>query len=259
MHLLAEAGKEEISFLIFSRNPLVIHGFYAFSFVRNIMPGEYAENIRHIIHKEQVLVQQFSSCQIFYNGDESVLIPETYFSESNKEKIAALMFGENNATLCFHEKVNENAIHNVYRVPKTIYEVMNTSIAKNHFSHSSTSQVNNNGTGDEARCIVYHNNIKIILFKAGHLQIVRYAEYISPADVCYHLLNACQQFDVKPAEVRLVLSGMVDENSNLYNELYRYFLDINFLKLPEGITVDAKLSEQPHHFYSHLASLAQCV
>ena len=259
MHLLAEAGKEEISFLIFSKSPFALHGFYAFSFARNIGPAEYADTIRHIIHKEHVLQQQFASCHIFYDGDETVLVPGQYFSEADKEKIAELMFGENSATVCFHENVKENGIKNVYRVPQKIHEAMTGAFPKSHFSHSSSSQLVKDGEEDTLRCVVFHNNIKIILFKAGKLQVVSYAEYVSPSDVCYHLLNTCEQFGVQPETVLLVLSGMVDERSNLYIEIYRYFLHVSFWGLPEGINIEHKLDEQPHHFYSHLVSLAQCV
>ena len=259
MHLLAEAGKEEISFLIFSKNPFALHGFYAFSFARNIEPAEYAETVKHIVHKEHVLQQEFSSCHIFYNGDESVLVPAQYFVEADKEKLAALMFGENSATACFHENVKDNGIKNVYRVPQKIYDAMNAAFPKSSFSHACSSQLMDEGHTDTLRCIVYHNNIKIILFKDSKLQAVRYAEYLSPSDVCYHLLNTCEQFGVQPEIVQLILSGMVDEHSNLYKEIYRYFLLVSFGGLPEGISIEHKLDEQPHHFYSHLVSLAQCV
>jgi len=258
MHLLAEAGKDEISFLLFSKQPFVVHGFYVYSFNKHISPAEYAASLQKIIHDEHSLAAEFASCTVLYNTDECVLVPEEYFAEADRTGICDLMFGENRTTLCFHDNVKDQRIKAVYRLPQKIYDTVNAAFPKSSFSHATCSQLAA-GKEDLLQCIVYHNNIKLILFKEGALQIVRLVEYASPADVCYQLLNTCRQFGMSPDSVNVLLSGMIEKHSNLYKEIYRYFLNISFSALPEGVALDHRLEEYPHHFYTHLISLAQCV
>ena len=259
LHLLAEAGKEEISFLIFSKSPFALHGFYAYSFKKHLSAEEYEERIQHILSKETVLKHSFESVHIFYNSDESTLVPAAYFSPADKENIAALMFGEDRRSVCFYEAVKGTDIQNIYRIPEKIHTAMKTAFPQHYFSHSVSCGLEKQREGDVLECTVYHNNIRIILFKAGALQAVQYKEYSSPNDVCYYLLNACERFSLDPSAVKLLLSGMIDVHSNLYKEVYRYFLNISFLQLPDDAIITDKLDEHPHHFFSHLSALAQCV
>ncbi|MBK8494893.1 MAG: hypothetical protein IPL50_07595 [Chitinophagaceae bacterium] len=41
--------------------------------------------------------------------------------------------------------------------------------------------------------------------------------------MCFHLLHVCKGFDVLPDEVILHLNGMIDEQSGLYDAIYKYF------------------------------------
>ena len=85
--------------------------------------------------------------------------------------------------------------------------------------------------------------------------IVQYFNYTTPADVCYHLLNVAERFEVAPSSIRLTLSGMIDVDSTLYKEVYKYFLHVNF-----ATTHDFEVAEGfeglPSHFYHHLTALA---
>ena len=260
LHLLAEAGKDEISFLIFTKSPLQLQGFYTYSFNKHISDRECAGFIKEIVEKESVLQNKFASVNIFYNRKECTPVPTEYFSEGEKHQYCNLLFGEDKTSFCFYENAKRSDIKVVYRVPSKVHDTLRHLFPSNIFAHSVSMQVaEDKYPGNVLECTVYHNTVKMLLFKAGKLQAVQYAEYAVPADVCYHLLNLCERYEILPTELQLLLSGMVDEHSNLYKDIYRYFLHVAFLKLPPGTTVADKLDEHPHHFYSHLSALAQCV
>lgn len=260
LHLLAEAGKDEISFLLYSKDPLVLQGFYTYSFNKHISDNESAGLITEIIHKEPVLQRPFLSSRIYYNQRECTIVPAEYFSEQEKHHFCNLMFGEDKTGLCFAETVKGTDMKAVYRIPATVHETLKVAFPAAVFSHSATCEAaSDNHPGNVLECIVYHNTVKMLLFKEGQFQLLQYAEYTVPADICYYLLNVCSQFDVSPVSVQLLLSGMVDLHSNLYKEIYRYFLNVVLLQLHADVGVADKLNQQPHHFYSHLSALAQCV
>lgn len=260
LHLIAEVGHNEISFLVFSKEPLILSGFYMYSLNRHISSGEYTAALEKTIRKEHVLHQQFASVNIFSNHNESTLIPEEFFKEEDKEKYCDLLFGSDKTAPCFREDTEGTAVKNIYRVPGKVYEILRSFFPGKKLRHTSSMQLNRKGApANELQCIVYHNGIKVLLFKEGAVQIIQYFEYEVPADVCYHLLNICERFAISPGSVHLSLSGMVDEHSNLYREIYNYFEDVHFMALPAGTKLSAELNEHPHQFYSHLSALAACV
>lgn len=258
--MLAEVGHNEISFLIFRKAPLSLAGFYMYSLNKHIPETEYAEALENAIRKENVLHQQFASCSVFCNYNESALVPAEFYNEGEKENYCDLLFGKEKTALCFKEDVKGERIKNIFRIPGKVHQILNSFLPTNVFSHSTSMQAGTEGVnGDVMKCVVYHNSIKVLLFKAGKIQIVQYFEYEGPTDVCYHMLNVCERFGVSPAEVQVLLSGMIEESSNLYREIYNYFMNVSFVSLPGDAILSDKLNEHPHQFYAHLTALAACV
>jgi hypothetical protein len=260
LHLLVEAGNDEISFLLFSQNPFAVEGLYLCQLEKNITATDYANSIEKIIAGENILQQSFASVQIFYNFATATLMPAQYFVEAEKENVLELMFGKDKAAYTFYETVKDNDTKLVYRIAAKIYETMNAVFPKNRFSHATSSQLQTPiNTGDTLTCIVYHSCIKLFLFKEKALQIVQFFDYEIPLDVSYHLLNVCERFGVSASLVNLSVGGMIDEKSNLYDEIYKYFLNVSFTSLPANTIVAENMNALPTHFYSNLTALAACV
>jgi Protein of unknown function (DUF3822) len=259
-HLLIELSDNEVSFLIFSTMPLALQGFYVYELEKSITAIDYAKELKTIIEDESVFHQSFATVQVCYNFAAFTLVPKAFFVEAEKENMLDLMFGKDASTYCFYEDVLDNDMKIVYRVSSKIYEMMNEVFPKNKFVHASSMQLQvSKLDGDKLECIVYHNSIKLILSKNNQLQIVQFFDYETPIDVSYHLLNVCERFDVSASSVKLILSGMIDVKSNLYDDIHKYFLNISFATLSEDTTVSEGMKAHPTHFYHNLTALAQCV
>ncbi len=259
-HLLAELCNNEISFLIYTQNPMALVGFYKFELDTNFIGIDYADAIKTIIDSKTVLQQNYATTNIFYNFLHSSLVPAKYFVETEKEKVLTLMFGIDADTYSFQENVINNNIKNIYRISTNIYDTVNNILSNNSFMHSTSVQIPvGKYLKNTIECIVYGNSIKVLLFKEGNIQIVQFFEYVAPIDVSYHLLNVCERFTISPNDVQLILSGMIEENSNLYTDIYKYFLHISFANLPKDIIIAEDMKVMPNHFYTNLIALAQCV
>ena len=99
------------------------------------------------------------------------------------------------------------------------------------------------------------HTLKLFFFKEGQLQIVQYFDFTTPADVCYHILNVAERFETTASSLTLSLSGMIDVDSTLYQELYKYFLHIKFAETKD-VVFSKGFEELPTHFYHHLTALA---
>ena len=90
-------------------------------------------------------------------------------------------------------------------------------------------------------------------------QVIQKFEYKTPEDVAYNLLNVCNSFESAVDETTLHISGLLDKVSTLYAEIYKFFRNIQFGKLPEGYTYNDEIKKYPSHFFSHLFALSSCV
>ena len=255
LHLITEVGDTDISFIIFSKTPFKIEGLFSMNFEKNTLPDNYVDELKKYIHETACLQEiNLTSSKIFYNFSQSLLIPEQYFIEDEKEQILDELFGQDKTRICFQESCQKQAIKNIYSVPAVIHNSFLELYPSGKFTHSTSYQINNN-KDSILHCIIYNSSIKIIFFKEGQLQIVQYFNYTTPADVCYHILNVAERFETTASSLTLSLSGMIDIDSTLYQELYKYFLHIKFAETA-GVVFSESFEELPAHFYHHLTALA---
>jgi Protein of unknown function (DUF3822) len=260
LHLLTEVGEDGISFVWFSKAPVEIKGLVIYNFTDGLTYAEIAAEIDSIFKSNALFNDWYASVSICYGFKESLLIPKAYNAATVIEPMLNLMYDSGNREDIKTETIEGTGILNAYAVDKKITSVLLTKFPNATCYHSNSlllqrirSQV------QYLYCIIFHNSLKVFLFKDGALQLSQQFHYSKPVDVSYHLLNCCEQYQVNSSEMQLQLSGMIDAHSNLYNELYKYFLNIGFEPQQAGIISNDRIKFYPGHFFSHLTSLVSCV
>lgn len=257
-HLLIEAGWEGISFVYYSKDPLKVEGLYIYHFEKNSTALEIADELSFFFKEENL--PEYLSCSICYNFKECTLIPSSLYKEAALPQMLNLMFADNGEVNNYAEKLNALDAQVLYRVNRRIDEVIRNEFPAAEAHHSNFFQLPVLiPQKDSIYCIIYQNSIKVVLFKEAVLQMVQIFEYTTPSDVAYQLLNICNQHDLSPSEVTVTVSGFIDKKSNLYDELFRYFLNIELDNPASGVAIANHISQYPVHFFSHLILLVKCV
>lgn len=228
-----------------------------YQFEMNLPAAEMATDLNQLLGKETL--PEFNSCHIFFNFKEVMLVPGQFFKDSAAASMLDCKFGEQPTDAIFSEPVEGMKAINLYRVNDYIYNILNSRFLSAVFYHSHTLLIPFlQRQQQELFCTIYQHSIRVFLFRDDKLQLVQYFDYSTPSDVAYHLMNTCSLHQASPSEIRLTLTGFIDKESNLYEELYRYFLNIQIQESGD-IELSGEVGEMPAHFFSHLISLVQCV
>jgi hypothetical protein len=113
--------------------------------------------------------------------------------------------------------------------------------------------------GNFARVIFYNDKFITAFFIDGALQLLQTFSYQTPEDVSYYLLLISNQFNVKPSQINLNISGLIDTQSPLYGELTKYFEEVNYEGIPLSYGTNGILEEYPTHYFSPLLKMSLCV
>ena len=260
LHLLIEAGYHGISFSWFTKSPFELKGLAVYHFNNITSAADAATAMESVLWNNPVFDDKNESVSICYDFNESLLVPSAFGQSGAEEAMLKLVYEHDPSGVMVKEEISKLNITHVYAVHKKIEKLLFGKFPGARSFHSTSLQLDKfNPGGDQIYCIFFHNSIKLILYKAGAMQAVQHFHYLKPVDVAYHMLNCCTQFDMKPAEVTLQLSGMIDVHSNLYNELLKYFLNIGFDEPEKGIELHERVKFYPAHFFSHLTVLMSCV
>ena len=189
---------------------------------------------------------------LFYNFFESSLVPKEFYKVEVAAKILEPIFDYSaNATILTDEA---EVMMNIYAVPSGLHQfILENNI---HWKHSGTCQ---QGFEDNVYCIFYNNTLKLVLHKNNQMHLIQQFGYRSAHEAAYHILNACRQCDIQPTKEKLVLAGMIDQESPLYKELRKYFNEIEFAGQANPVTKNIALAAYPDHFFHHLISQMTCV
>lgn len=258
LHFLAEIGDEGLSIIYYSIAPFRVEGWINFHFDKNQPASGMAAALSKLLENEDLPV--YNSCHIFFNFKQSMSVPVEFYKESEAAAMLDCLYGAQPTDAVFSEPVNVLDAINVYRVDDQLYNLLNNKFPSAVFYHTHTLLIPYLlRLNKELFCTIYQDNIRVVLIKKNKLQLVQYFDYNTPSDVAYHLLNVCARHNISPSEVDLTLSGFIEKDSNLYEELYRYFLNIELDEVAADIEVSGEVSQTPPHFFSHLIALAECV
>lgn len=216
--------------------------------------------LKQIVSTRPVLQEPFEKINIIYAYPQSMLVPYQYMKHELKKDMLEMVYGDAQDVVIKTDYMYRHQLYNLYAVPKqidsTIAYLLSADNSQHRYSLLPDILKNN---GNNLCCIFNSSYFTLMLQKEGKLQAIQTFTFKTPEDAAYYLLQLCESFDIKPAEINLHLNGMIDATSSLYNEVSKYFLNIQFGSLPDNYTYPAAMQEHPAHFFSHLFAMASCV
>jgi hypothetical protein len=257
--LFIKVGLQGFSLVI--QEDTVFTSVACFHFEEDTNIKTVAGYIQQVIGKQPLLKQEFKKIDIVYAFPDSILIPYEIMNESVNKEMLEFVYGGLLEETVKRDFIYKQNLYNVYRIPATVNSLMNGTFPSATFTHlySVLPEMIKDENQNHLYTIFGTNTIIVLLKKEGKLQVIQNFRYKTPEDAAYHLLNTCRSFDAAVNETTLHVSGMLDKVSTLYKELYKYFLHIEFEKLPESFQYADEIKEQPAHFFSHLFTIASCV
>lgn len=258
-HLFVEAGPASVSMLVLDdKNSFTAVVCYALT-ATDI--GALADEVKEILFEAPLLRHSYRKTAITWNFRESLIVPNEFAGQADHTAMLELVYGPSAKDVTRSDFLFRHHLHNVYRVPEPIDNLLRNKFifASHTHLHSLLPDMVKKDGAARLWVAFYKGSFTVIIHKDGKLQMVQQFAYSGPDDVAYYLLNACERFGIAPSAAVVELSGMIDTDSNLYTAIYKYFLNISLLSLPEQFEYDPAIREMPAHFFSHLFTAAACV
>jgi hypothetical protein len=209
--------------------------------------------LRYIL--EEVRESHFNRVLIGSAYPYAMLTPLKY----RKEESLLSIFYDQPGQHYLSDSIAEWQMINAYSIPANLFELLTVTFPSAQFVHAYTPSIkNNNGFSEEDRISIHFTtqNFSVLVKKRSHVLLAQTYTYKTPLDVVYYLLKICSELQLSQSETRIILSGLIEENSALYKELYTYFLHIQFA---HGMEVLLPQNEYPQHFFTSFYNLATCV
>jgi hypothetical protein len=159
----------------------------------------------------------------------------------------------------FRDSIPEWQLITTYLMPASIFNLIAERFSSVQYFHAHTPvlKVYNGFTSNDQIDIHFGTqHFRIVVRKDKQVQLAQTYSYKTHLDVVYYLLKICYEFHLEQTEVLLIVSGLIDKDSAMYNELHSYFLNLHFAEAPSYSVPE---NDYPQHYFTSLYNLAACV
>ena len=208
----------------------------------------------HIKVREQLLIYAYNECH---------LVPDNQFRHDMGASIMNLLSGNLKKGLVLHEKVIGRDIHSVYRIPVAIHELFQSKFIAGKYWHFYSLLLRQ--TQPEPRhatvfeLAFFPEKFIVLAEQEGNLLLMQSYPYQQAEDVSWVILDIARNLGLKPQDVFLRISGLIDPISGLFQELEKYFPHIGFDSFDVREWQQPALSSYPSHYFSPFLKVASCV
>jgi hypothetical protein len=251
--LAIRVGDTHCSFAVVNKSGTHLHEL-AYYTADEISPA----TLKEMITNHSLAEIPFYKVLVAYDQPFHTLVPSQYYREGEAGTVLRSLFGVNGSSAVIAEAINEWQVYNLYAVSKEVYEWVNQQFKSSSSWNQFTVGIRQAQPADSADLLLVDlrtTDFTVIVFGNRKLLLTQTYSYQTPEDVIYYLLGICERFNLSQQKAELAVSGLLDENSALYKELYQYFIHIQFRSASWQPANDT----YPAHFFTSLNDLARCV
>jgi hypothetical protein len=255
LNLLLIAGENNLCYALQNNVTKEITGFAFYSFAGKDI------SVVDFIEAEELFSGNYFNSVVAFQTAEAMLVPASHFNAIDTTVQMNAAFGRDESASTLMDWLAGQQAYLVYRVPETLHAAVKKKINPGKIMHINEAFISPApGTeADHMQADFRSEDFSVTVVKDGQLQLVQCYAYSTPEDVLYFLLKICNSFGFSQQTVPIRLAGLIEKDSALYRELFKYFIHIELEELPGSILLAEELREYPLHYFSSICKLAACV
>jgi hypothetical protein len=207
---------------------------------------------------------QFHSVKGIIGNTRFTLIPEALFQEGEKESYFNFIHEREPGDAVFSDRLEHLGIYTVYAVPGPVRKELDRIFPKYTLCHVSSVLIGNiwmnvkNKTGLKVFLNLREGQFDLLVFDGNQLKYCNAFHFLTTEDIAYYVIFVFEQLNMNPEETGLVLLGNVDKFSPVFDLLFRYIRNIEFVSRNDGISYSYLFNDVPGNFYYTLLNSSSC-
>ncbi len=257
LSLLVQSGDGFIGFAAFDAKQKKVFAWVVYEMEQTNSAIICQEKLKSITEAHPWISKNYERAVLANHTSKNILVPSSFHQEQHKEYLFELMYGKQQDDLYVKDMVIQQSLVNHYAVNGALAVVLNQHFTKGQWWHVQSLLLTQNASQEaKVTATIWFNELHLSIEKDGNWLLLQTYLYHTPEDVLYYILNAMQQLGLSPDETPVLLQGMVDQKSALYDVLYGYIVN---LQLNNNLQFEFPASEFPVYLTASLDQLLICV
>jgi len=217
-----------------------ISKFTSYNFTKPIKsPERILKEIQEIFNHEKSLQQDFESVSVIHQNTLSSLVPDAYFKEGDLKNYLKYSIKTITTDLIVYDDLNFIKAKNVYVPYVNINNFIFQHFGEFEYRHHSSILIEKLFSHSDNTlnfCInVSQSLLDIAVIKDSEILFYNNFEYQTKEDFIYYILFTLEQLELSTEKTNISITGDINKQSELYEILYTYVRNINFLNSNNSI------------------------
>lgn len=225
---------------------------HSFGLIPNLLDVVYG--------KSKLLSNKYKRTTAIIANNLSTLVPEPLFEETKKEKYLTFNVRPEVDDEIFVDDLKVLEAKNIFAISSEVKKKLKTLFSDVKIKHSSSSFIENvlmeNKNSSQPKLYVHVQNsyFEVALIKGKKLTFYNTFNYHTAEDFIYYLLFVCDQLQLNPETIDVVIVGEIERGSSMYSLAYKYIRNLTFGVRHTDAELSYQLQDLPKHFYFSLLS-----
>jgi len=226
--------------------------------------GYFRNHLADVVHSYSWLSGQFHTVKGIIANSRFTLIPEALFLENEKESYFSFLHEREAGETVFSDRLGHLGIYTVYSIPGHFGKEIERFFPKLTLCHIFSVLIGNiwmkvkNIAGRKVFLNLREGQFDLLVFEGKQLKYCNAFHFHTPEDIAYYVIFVFEQLNLNPEEISLALFGNVDKFSPVFDLLFRYIRNIEFLDRNEGFSYSYLFNDVPGQFYYTLLNPSSC-
>ncbi|MBL4723895.1 MAG: DUF3822 family protein [Lutibacter sp.] len=258
-HLSIQLSLDGFSFCIYNSIQNEIGAFAVYEFESPATtPFNHLELVEQVFEKELLLQVQYENVIVIHCNNLVTQVPKPFFNKNNLANYLQNTIKILENDFITYDEMSNSEIVNIYIPFVNINNFLLDKYGTFEYKHSSTILIElilnsfKNAEGDFCFINVSNNSFEIVVLKNKTFELFNSFTFNTKEDFIYYILFTVEQLKLNPEEFKLIFSGEIEKESELYSIAYQYIRNVSFYNLNN---FPAILSDVSSH--SHLTLLNQ--
>jgi predicted transcriptional regulator len=218
----------------------------------------------HLRHNE-ILNLKFANISVLWISKKSTLIPGEFFNEKLAYESFQLCHSFDEDDQVLWNKINELDAYNLYSIPKGFTEELKMQFSDMEIYHHtypfykdalSRKFIENHPT---VFINIQRNFFHVIIPDRQKKHYINSFSYQADSDLAYYILNIYKQQKLNNERSKLILDGLIQDESKIIDLLKKYLANIEVKLLPSNLRVKGNIPLKEYNQFNNLLNLTRCV
>ena len=263
--LSIQLSLDGFSFSIFNTESNKFLSLETISFGKSKTQKEYCNWLKDFITSHEWLNLEYNQVSVILEVNKTTLIPFPLFDGNEIETYVNFNFNPEEGNKLHHDKLTNLEAHNIYAYPNEVLTCLKENFPSLSFHCHASCLI-------ESLIVKYKNAVQqkrtfvnvrkdyldIVILDGKQLLYFNTFHYRTKEDFIYYVIFVIEQLNLNPEEVDLFLLGMIDQQSGMFDMIYKYVRNIQFLLPDDTKKYSYVFDEIPGHYYFNLLNISVC-